>query len=111
MFDTVARAISIPPVKVQEIVNICTKWSLTRSCAKSELQPLLAVSLYQTKCVKPVQYFLNRMLKLLRDNVETTRFQLFREFHNYLNRFLIKLVTYNGITMSNVRPFSCKHIF
>ena len=37
---------------------------------KSELQSLLGLLLYITKCVKPARFFLNRMLQLLRDNAE-----------------------------------------
>ena len=68
MFDTVNRSISIPDNKLQEICTTCSVWSNKTIVTKNELQSLLGLLLYITKCVRPARYFLNRMLQLLRDS-------------------------------------------
>ena len=60
LFDTIQRTISIPEVKL--ICSVCHN----RMVTKSELQSLLGLLLYITKCVKLARFFLNRMLQLLK---------------------------------------------
>ena len=64
MFDTVNRTISIPDSKLQEICQMCNLWSNKRIVPKNELQSLLGLLLYITKCVRPARFVLNRMLQL-----------------------------------------------
>ena len=64
LFDTIHRTISIPDSKLQEICTVCNLWSDKRMVNKSDLQSLLGLLLYITKCVKPARFFLNRMLQL-----------------------------------------------
>ena len=80
MFDTVNRTISIPDNKLQEICKMCNAWSDNRIVNKNELQSLLGLLLYITKCVKPARFFLNRMLQLLRDNHNNQNISLTDEF-------------------------------
>ena len=58
LFDTVNIAISIPPDKLSEIVKVCHEWSdkiIVNN--KNQLQSLLGLLLYISKCVKPARYF------------------------------------------------------
>ena len=57
---------------------------------KNELQSLLGLLLYITKCVKVARLFLNQMLQLLRDK----DFKWFRVF----------LTSYNGVTFYHQPP-------
>ena len=68
LFDNIDRTISIPDTKLQEICRVCKNWLDKRTETKNELQSLLGLLLYITKCVKMTRFFLNRMLQLLRDN-------------------------------------------
>ena len=52
LFDTVNRIISIPPDKQSEIVKVCHDWSDKKVVTKNQLQPLLGLLLYISKCVK-----------------------------------------------------------
>ena len=76
LFDMVNRTISIPPDKLSEIVKVCNKWTDERIANKNQLQPLLGLLQYISKCVKPVRYFLNCMLQLLRDNFDNNHIVL-----------------------------------
>ena len=60
LFDTMNRTRSIPPEKLQEIITLC-----------NNMQSLLGSLLYVSKCVKPVTFFLNHMLQVLRDQVSS----------------------------------------
>ena len=78
--DTVRRTMSIPNEKLQDIITICHSWSNKQVCTKTELQSLLGSLLYITKCVKLGRHFLNRMLQLLRDNVNSSHISLHADF-------------------------------
>ena len=98
LVDTVTQTISIPKDKLQQIKDICFSWSSKTYCSKRDLQSLLGSLLYITKCIKPARYFLNRMLALLRQNVNHRKILLHQQFFADLNWFLTFLDTYNGIT-------------
>ena len=98
MFDKVNRTISIPDSKLQEICKMCNSWSDKRIVSKNELQSLLGLLLYITKCVRPATFFLNRMLQLLRENHNNSVICLNEEFFKDLKWFQVFLTSYNGIT-------------
>ena len=105
MFDTVNRSISIPDQKLQEICQTCDAWSDKKIVTKNELQSLLGLLLYITKCVRPARYFLNRMLQLLRDSHNDQNICLTAAFFKDLKWFQVFLTSYNGITFYHQPPF------
>ena len=81
------RIMSIPPDKLQEIIQSCHEWHTKLFFSKRQLQSLLGSLLYIYKCVRPARVFLNHMLTLLIDNTNNdTRF-LSKEFFKDLNLF------------------------
>ena len=96
--DTKSCTISIPPEKLNHILQLCQSWNNKCSCTKNELQSLLGSLLYITKCVRPARYFLNRMLAVLRSNFDKNVIKLNHEFAQDLNWFNTFLKSYNGIT-------------
>ena len=98
LINTVDRTISIPPKKLQAIVNMCRNWATKTYCSKNQLQSLLGSLLYITKCVKPARIFLNRKLQFLRENVDNTKIILTTEFFKDLAWFNEFLSQYNGVT-------------
>ena len=78
--NTVARTISIPSGKVQEIVKLCASWSSKTYCSKRDLQSLLGSLLYISKCVPPSRCFLNRMLAPLQENIHVSKIPLTQSF-------------------------------
>ena len=67
---------------------------------KNELQSLLGLLLYITKCVKSARYFLNRMLQLLRDNTDNSHICLTSDFFKDLKWFQVFLSSYNDFLLS-----------
>ena len=98
LIDSKNQTIAIPPEKIQEIVHMCAIWSSKISCTKTQFQSLLGSLLYITKYVRPAQYFLNRMLLLLRDSHNSGNIILNQQFHYDLNWFNTFLKSYNGVT-------------
>ena len=90
--------------KLGQIMQVCEEWSDKRICTKNQLQSLLGLLLYVSKCVKPARYFLNRMLQLLRDNFDKNRIKVTSEFIKDLTWFKTFLASYNGVTFYGIRP-------
>ena len=104
LIDTIHRTMSNPAEKLQQIIQVCHEWLDKRICTKNQLQSLLALLLYVSKCVKPARYFLNRMLQLLRDNFDKNRIKVTPEFTKDLTWFQTFLISYNGVTFYDIRP-------
>ena len=65
---------------------------------RQQFQSLLGSLLYITKCIRPARLFLNRILHILRDNINVNRFQLPQPFYKDSNWFNTYLDQYNGTT-------------
>ena len=59
--------LSIPPQKMQEILQMCQTWRCKIHCSKHQLQSLLGSLLFVSKCVRTPRFFLNRLLEELRN--------------------------------------------
>ena len=110
LIDTIQRTMAIPADKLQQIMSVCEDWSDKRVCTKNQLQSLLGLLLYVSKCVKPARYFLNRMLQLLRDNFDKNKIKVTTDFTRDLNWFKTFLASYNGVTFYDIRPLN-DHIY
>ena len=66
LIDTETRTMSVPPEKLENIIQMCAEWQNKKYFSKRELQSLLGSLLYVSKCVRPTRTFLNRMLQFLR---------------------------------------------
>ena len=98
LVDSIAKTVSIPADKLQEILQLCSFWTTKTYCSKHDLQSLLGSLLYVTRCVKHSRYFLNRMLQLLRNNVQSRKILITPDFRKDLAWFNQFLTQYNGVT-------------
>ena len=108
--DTVALSVSIPSDKLSDIKSICSQWDTKQYCTKKELQSLLGLLLYVTKCIKYARYFLNRMLMLLRENAHCNRIRITEEFRRDLRWFNAFLPVFNGVSFFNHPPSKSVHL-
>ena len=60
--------------------------------------------LYVTKCIKYSHFFLNRMLRLLRENYDNSKITLNKTFKRDLKWFNTFLPVYNGVTFFQYIP-------
>ena len=96
--DSVNKTLSIPEEKLKDIIDMVHNWQNKKTCTKTQFQSLLGSLLYITKCVHPACFFLNRMLVILRNNVNNKHFSLGSSFSKDLNWFHQFLKHYNGVT-------------
>ena len=97
--DTVQGTLAIPNDKLGQIKAEVTAWSGKNKCTKRQLQSLLGLLLYISKCVRPARCFLNRMLEILRNAGDSNNIQLNDAFHRDLYWFHNFLQDYNGVSM------------
>ena len=64
--DAKEGILTIPPLKLKEIKNLCYKWTHKEAATRNQLQKLLGKLLYINICIKPARLFSNRMLQLPR---------------------------------------------
>ena len=91
---------------MKEFKQLCHSWNDKSSCTKTQLQSLLGSLLYITKCVRPARVFLNRMLTLLKNNHNSARIKLNKDFYQDLHWFNTFLQTYSGVTYYDTRKVS-----
>ena len=98
LIDTVNGTLSVPPEKMIDIVELLNLWKGKLQCTKVELQSLIGILQFITKCVQASRVFLNRMLELLRSMRERNTVKLSESFIKDLlwwNKFVH---TYNGVS-------------
>ena len=87
LINTETRTMSVPPEKLQHIVQLCYQWEHKITCTKQQLQSLLGSLLYISKCVKPARVFLNCMLQFLREMKDKKSVKLSQAFFQDLAWF------------------------
>ena len=97
--DTDTLTLSIPPAKVNEILQLLRKWQCKTTATKHQLQSLLGKLHHISKCVRPARLFVGRMLDTLRQAPETGYTHLSTEFQKDVSWFLNFLPAYNGVNM------------
>ena len=96
--DVDSSTLSIPRVKLEEILAECNKVKYKKHLSRKAYQSLMGKLLYIQKCVKSARVFINRILALFRRNSNKARIYLDEEFHKDIAWFLEFLPTFNGIT-------------
>ena len=94
--STTNFTLSIPPAKLEEIIQICKNLVNKTTCSKRDLQSLLGKLLYITKCVRASRIFLNWMLNLLRSMGNQKTIYLNPEFKRDLRWFQEFVPNFNG---------------
>ena len=110
LIDTIHKTMSIPTDKLAQVMQVCAEWSDKRICTKNQLQSLLGLPLYVSKCVKPVRYFLNRMLQLLRDNFDKNRIKVTSELLRILLGLKPSLLLIMELLFMILDPFRIRSI-
>ena len=96
LVNTKDFTLSVPPEKLQEIIQKCHTWHCRTHCSKRQLESLLGSLLYVSKCVRTSRFFLNCLLHVLRNMHDKNQVLLTAEF----------LPTFNGVTIFDHRPIS-----
>ena len=106
LVDTKNFTLSIPPQKMQEILDMCQTWRQKTHCTKRQHQSLLGSLLFVSKCVHTSRFFLNRLLEVLRQMHDKNQVPLTTEAQRDINWFVKFVPTFNGVTIFDHRPIS-----
>ena len=104
LVNTQDFTLSVPPEKMQEILQMCQAWHGKSHCTKRQLQSLLGSLLFISKCVRSATFFLNHLLQVLRSMHDRKQVPLSPEARRDINWFQKILPTFNGITIFDHRP-------
>ena len=101
-YDTVAMSMSIPKLKMEQVMTILESWGGGGGGGKlratrREMQSLLGLLQFVAGVSPPVRVFTNRMLKNLREMPERGKDSLSLGFKRDLDFFLCLLPEYNGV--------------
>ena len=66
LFDREAMTVTLPPVKLREILDLVISWDARCTATRHDLQVLMGKLLYVAQVCSPARLFLNRMLETLR---------------------------------------------
>ena len=99
LIDTVNGTCAVPEERMQQIIELLSEWSEKKTSTKVELQALIGLLQYVTKCVLQSRVFLSRMLETLRFFKPKLRYvTLSSEFQKdicWWSRFIER---YNGVS-------------
>lgn len=99
LIDTQAMTVSIPPKKLQEVVQECSKWINRKRVTRTMIQSLLGKLAHVSNCVQHGRKFLARILSTLRAMENRTWTTIDSEFIKDVRWFLTYAETANGITL------------
>ena len=98
-FNTRKMTVSIPPVKLREIMDIVFVWASKKLASRQQLQSILGKLFHVAQCCPPAHLFLSRMLATLHDCPIKGTIMLHEDFHKDLHWFQLYLPSTNGIFM------------
>ena len=95
---------SVPEEKLQKNRSLCTQWLEKSQATKRELQSLLGLLLYISKCIKAARVFLSRMLDTQRKHHNSSIITLDEEFKKDMRWFYKFVHIFNGVSFFDKRP-------
>ena len=72
IIDTEKESVTIPPDKLQQILDKCSSVQKSKNISKNQLQSLLGSLMFLHRGVKATRVFTNRLLEVLRNMTSNT---------------------------------------
>ena len=101
--NTIEGTLSVPKDRMEEILELMTKWRKKVKTNKVDLKSLIGKLQFVTKCVRQSRVFLNRLLDSLRSMKSEGSLSLSESFKKDLRWWDLFMESYNGV----VFPFPC----
>ena len=98
LVNTVDGTVSVPPARLEEIIELVTMWQQKKKSSKVELQSLIGKLQYVTKCVLQSRVFLNRLLETLRSMKNEKSISLSASFQKDIRWWAMFMEKYNGVS-------------
>ena len=96
-FNSVLMTMTVPPAKLEEIMDILQEWKGKTRATKREIQSLIGLLQFVASVTPPARIFTNRMLQTLREAPQRGYETLSFGFKRDLRFFLELLPMYNGV--------------
>ena len=103
--------LTIPLQKLNDIKQICKKWTYKHCATKNQFQKLTGKLLHIHRCVQPTQLFLNRILSVLRQAPDRGYILLPRGFFKDIAWFNKFLDQFNGVVAMHRKDVVQHEIF
>ena len=107
-YDTISMTISIPEVKLQEIMKELREWEEKTRASRGEMQRLLGLLQFVASVSPPARVFSNRMLANLREMPKQGTESLSWGFKSDLAFFLDLWPNYNGVRIVDKEMVPCQ---
>ena len=98
IINTENATISVPRIKIQEMIKKCEKMQQAVVITKKELQSLIGSLMFAHKAVKQTRVFVNRLLQALRDSHKNTVIIINADMKRDLAWLQTFLPVFNGTT-------------
>ena len=99
IIDTVAGTISVPNEKMVEINDSLRVWKNKRKATKNEIQSIIGVLQFVSKCVRQSRVFMNRLLEMLRSYHDSDGKKILTEsFRKDINWWWNFMEKFNGVS-------------
>ena len=99
LFDTVNMTMSVPQVKLQEVMEIVQQWQGRVRASRNDMQKLLGLLQFVASVAPPARVFTNRMLQGLREAPVVGAGSLSLGFKQDVAWFARMLPEFNGVKM------------
>ena len=106
IYDSINMTMSIPPLKMDEIMAELGQWEGRQRATRGDMQRLVGLLQFVAGVSPPVRVFSNRMLQCLRDSPKRGSHGLSLGFRKDLKFFLDLLPVYNGIRIIDKKELS-----
>ena len=107
-FDTLAMTMTIPPTKMEEVMDTLRRWAGKTRATQRETQSLLGVLQFVASVSPPVRVYTNRMLQDLREMPTRGSTSLSLRFKRDIDFFVRLLPAYNGVRILDKACVECQ---
>ena len=97
--DTVKQTLEVSEDRKDELMYILNEWTSKEWFTKKELQSLIGKLSFVTNCVRPEWVFISRLLEVLRNTKEGSKYQVQEEMSKDINWWRQYLPKFSGVCM------------
>ena len=108
LFDTVNMTMSVPQVKLQEVMEIVQQWQGRVRASRHDMQKLLGLLQFVASVAPPARVFTNRMLQGLREAPAVGAGSLSLGFKQDVAWFARMLPEFNGVKLMVKQDIQCQ---
>lgn len=98
-FNTISMTMEIGEERLKEIKRVTSEWTQRETAKRKEVESLVGLLSYVSKCVRPSRIFLSRMLDFLASMPKKGEVNLTDEFHRDLYWWSKFVPLYNGVSL------------